>query len=102
MDHAAWDMDEIAWLCMDRFSARVERGGALQDEEGLRLVVVKVRRRASSRREHSLSDETASVRFRACGQKAHAVAWPAIHRACSCWDILCLILIFHVFDSFLC
>ena len=102
MHRAAWDVDEIPRLRVDRLPARLERGGALQNIEGLVLEVVNVRRRASSRRSHALNDETASVRFRARDQKGYPVARPAIHRACSCWHILDLILIRHGCDSFRC
>ena len=30
MHRAAWDVDEIPWLRVDRLPARLERGGALQ------------------------------------------------------------------------
>jgi hypothetical protein len=102
MHRAAWDVDEIPWLRVDCLPARLERGAALQDVEGLVLEVVNVRRRSASRRRHALNDETASVRVRARGQKADPVARPAIHRAGSGWHILGLVLILHNFDFFLC
>src|SRR5262249_59376049 len=101
MHHAAWDVDEVPRLAMDGLPARPERDLALQQVEGLVLEVVDVRRRASSRRHHALNDQTASVRIRARGQKAHPVTRSAIHRACSCWHILDLILICHGGGSFL-
>src|SRR5262249_18796524 len=101
MHRAAWDVDEVPRVAMDGLPARPERDVALQQVEGLILEMVDVRRRASARREQTLDDETASVRVRTCGQKAHPVARPAIHRAGSCWHILDLILICHGSDSFL-
>src|SRR3954465_2609242 len=100
MHRAAWDVDEITWLRMDRLPARLERGTALQHVEGLVLEMVNVRRRASSRRNHALDDETAYVRFRARDQKAYLVAWSAIQLAGSGWHILDLVLILHGFDFF--
>src|SRR5262249_35357622 len=102
MHRAAWDVYEITRLRLDGLPARLERGAALQEIEGLVLEVVNVRRRASSRRSHALNDETASVRFRACDQKAYPVAGSAIHRACSCWDIVDLRLIRSACDSVRC
>jgi len=100
MDRAAWNADEIPGLRVDRLTARVESDVALQDIKGLILEVVDVRWRASPRRRQALEDETASVRFRAGGQKADPVAGPAIHRAGSGGGILGLILILHSFDAF--
>src|SRR5262245_25638578 len=102
MHRAAWNVDEIPRLGVDRLPARPECGGALQDIEGLVLGVVQVRWRASSRRNDALDDETVSVRFRARGEKRDSVARPAIHRAGSGRDILGLILIWHGGDSVRC
>src|SRR4051794_23419326 len=102
MHRAARDVYKITCLRVDRLSAHLERRAALQDIEGLVLKMVKVRRRSSSRRGHALNDETASVRFRARDQKAYPVARSAIHRGCSCWDILDLFLMLHGSDVFLC
>src|SRR5262245_16891482 len=100
MDRAAWNVNEIPWLGVDRLPARLEREAAIQHIEGLILEVVNVRGRASSRRNHALDDERVSVRFRARGQKGDPVARPAIHRACPGSDILGLILIWQGGDSF--
>src|SRR5262249_46524361 len=99
MHHAVWNVDEIPWLGVCRLPPRLERGAALHHIEGLVLGVVNVRRRASSRRNDALDDETVSVRFRTRGQKAYPVTRPAIHWACSGRDILGLILIWHGGDS---
>src|SRR5213593_2774347 len=101
MDHAARDVDEIAWFGVDRFAVPLEGGAALQHIKRLVVVMVKVRWRASPRRKQALADETTSVRVRARGQKADPVTRPAIHRPRSGGDILGLILTWHGFDSFL-
>src|SRR5215471_12633905 len=108
MHSASWDVDEVPRLGVDRLTTRLESGGSLQDIKGFGLVVVKVRRRASSWRKQTLNNETASVRFRARGQKRYPVARPAIHRPGSCRHMLGLISIlrdcvfFHDFNFVKC
>ena len=100
MNRAAWDVDEIPGLGVDRLSARKKSNVALQDIKRFVLALVEVGWRAASGRREAFDDETASVCFRARGQKADPVAGTAIHRAGSGRDILDLILILHGFGSF--
>src|SRR4051794_17374235 len=102
MNRAARDVNKIAGRCLERPPARMDGERSLQEVERFLLVVMSVRRRASSWPGDSLKDETGFARLRARDQKAYPVAWSAIHRACSCWHILDLILIWHGCDFFRC
>src|SRR5215831_7054531 len=95
MHRASWNVDEIPWLSVDRLRARLERGAAFQDIEGLVFIVVKVGGRTTSGCDDPLHYKAASVGLRACDEEAYAVAWAAVHRAGARWDICDWSLVLH-------